>query len=219
MSFVNEKLLKYIDELQPRCQGELGLLQSQAYVEGLPIISNDVVKLLEFILKVKRPKRILEIGTAVGFSSMLMLSCLNEETQITTIDRYPYMIEHAKENYKKFGVEDKINFIVGQANEVLEKLVEENKKYDFVFMDAAKGQYINFLPYVLSLTEKNGIIMADDVLQNGTVANKREEIPHRQKTIYDRLNEFLYSITHDNRLSTTILTVGDGVALMQKVVD
>lgn len=219
MSFVNEKLLKYIDELQPRCQGELGSLQSQAYAEGLPIISNDVVKLLEFILKVKRPKRILEIGTAVGFSSMLMLSCLNEETQITTIDRYPYMIEHAKENYKKFGVEDKINFIVGQANEVLKKLVEENKKYDFVFMDAAKGQYINFLPYVLSLTEKNGIIMADDVLQNGTVANKREEIPHRQKTIYDRLNEFLYSITHDNRLSTTILTVGDGVALMQKVVD
>lgn len=216
MSLVEDYIAEYIENMLTDCPGELGELQKKAYEEGLPIIPKDVVKLLGFVLGIKKPKAILEIGMAVGFSASFMTQFLPEDGYIKTIDRYPVMIERAKENFEKFGLENKITVLEGNANDILPKMDE---KFDFVFMDAAKGQYITILPDVLRLTKKGGIIMADDILQDGRVAQDYMEIPRRQRTIHKRLNEFLYEITHNEKLRTSVLTVGDGVALIEKLED
>lgn len=216
MSLVEKYMEEYVNNMLTFCDGELGELQKKAYKDGLPIIPKDVVKLLGFILGIKKPKAILEIGMAVGFSSSFMSGFLPDDGYIKTIDRYPMMIEKAKENFKKLGVENKVTILEGNANEVLKTLDE---KFDFVFMDAAKGQYISILPDVLRLTKKGSIIMADDIFQDGRVAMDYYSIPRRQRTIHKRLNAFLYEITHNEKLRTTLLTVGDGVALIEKLED
>lgn len=216
MSLVENYLAEYINNIQTNCDGDLGELQKWAYEQGLPIIPKDVVKLLGFVLGLKKPKAILEIGMAVGFSASYMSQYLSEDGYIKTIDRYPLMIERARANFKKFGLEDKITILEGNANDILPTMDE---KFDFVFMDAAKGQYITILPEVLRLTKVGGIIMADDILQDGRVAQDYFEIPKRQRTIHKRLNEFLQEITHNEKLRTSILTVGDGVALIEKLED
>lgn len=214
MSLVAEYLEKYIDELQPKCEGELGEIQRNAYEKGVPIIPNDVVKLIGFLLSLKKPKKILEIGCAVGFSSSFMSGFLEEGGHLTTIDRFPVMIEQARANYKRLNLEDKITLIEGDAKDVLPTL--KNEEYDVIFMDAAKGQYINILPEVYRLLKVGGIIIADDILQDGTVALDISEIERRQRTIHYRLNDFLWEITHNPALKTSVLTVGDGVALCYK---
>ena len=216
MSLVENYLAEYINNIQTNCDGNLGELQKWAYEQGLPIIPKDVVKLLGFVLGLKKPKAILEIGMAVGFSASYMSQYLSEDGYIKTIDRYPLMIERARANFKKFGLEDKITILEGNANDILPTMDE---KFDFVFMDAAKGQYITILPEVLRLTKVGGVIMADDILQDGRVAQDYFEIPKRQRTIHKRLNEFLQEITHNEKLRTSILTVGDGVALIEKLED
>lgn len=216
MSLVDNYIAEYIDNMQTECEGQLGELQKWAYEQGLPIIPKEVVKLLGFVLGIKKPKAILEIGMAVGFSASFMSQFLPEDGYIKTIDRYPVMIEKAKENFKKFNLEDKITILEGNANDILPNLDE---KFDFVFMDAAKGQYITILPEVLRLTKVGGVIMADDILQEGRVAQDYFEIPKRQRTIHKRLNEFLQEITHNKKLRTSILTIGDGVALIEKLED
>lgn len=216
MSLTEDYIAKYIDNLQTDCKGELGELQRWAYANNLPIIPKDVVKLLGFVLGIKKPKAILEIGMAVGFSASFMSQFLPDDGYIKTIDRYPLMIEQAKKNFKKFNLEDKITILEGDANDILPALDE---KFDFVFMDAAKGQYITILPEVLRLTKKGSIIMADDILQEGRICRDYYDIPRRQRTIHKRLNEFLYEITHNEKLRTSILTIGDGVALVEKLED
>ncbi len=216
MSLVESYIAEYIDALQSDCEGELGELQRRAYEEGLPIVPKEVAKLLSFIVGLIRPKAVLEIGMAVGFSSCLMSQLLPEGGHIKTIDRYPYMIGEAKKNFKRFNVEDKVTILEGSALEILPTLDE---KFDFVFMDAAKGQYINMLPDVLRLTKKGSVIMVDDVLQDGRVAKDRLAVERRQRTIHTRLNDFLREITHSAVLRTSILTIGDGVALIEKLED
>ncbi len=216
MGFVDKKLESYVNNIQPLRKGELGRLQAEAYKEGLPIIPNDVVRLISVLLGIIKPQKILEIGMAIGFSSIFMSDYLQEGGSITTIDRYPYMIDRAKENFKHFDKEDKIHMLVGDAVEVLKELQPDNS-FDVVFMDAAKGQYINILPDVIRLTKKGGLIIADDVLQEGRVAMERLEVPRRQRTTHTRLNEFLEEISTNEGLESSILTIGDGVALIRKL--
>lgn len=213
MALIEDYLSDYIDDIQPYCGGALGELQQQAYEEGLPIIHNDVVRLLAVLLEMTRPKKILEIGMAVGFSASFMCGYLQDGGHLTTIDRYPIMIEAAKENFKKLGVEDKVTMKIGHAEEVL---AEMDDTFDFIFMDAAKSKYIEFLPHCLRMLGSGGIIVADDILQDGRVAQKYEEIPRRQRTIHKRMNEFLTVISNDPNLTSSILTIGDGVAVIRK---
>lgn len=216
MSLVNDYLEKYIDRLQPKCEGELGEIQKKAYENNVPIIPNDVVKLIGFLLSIIKPKKILEIGTAIGFSSSYMSKFITEDGHITTIDRFPVMYEQAVKNFEKLNLKDKITLIKGDANDILPTLEDE---FDIIFIDAAKGQYINFLPHIYRLLKVGGVIIADDILQNGTVALDSSEIERRQRTIHHRLNDFLWEITHNPAFNTTILTIGDGVALCHKIKD
>jgi len=206
-------LQDYLKSVLPLCGGELGELQKEAYKNSVPIISNDVVRLLSFVLSVKKPKNILEIGAAVGFSSSLMSKYISDGGNIVTIDRFDVMIEQFKKNIKKMGLNDKIQLIEGDACDILPML---NKKFDVIFLDAAKGQYIEMLPHCIRLLEAGGILIADDVLQEGRIARNRKDIPRRQRTIHKRMREFLWEISHNDALETAILTIGDGVALSYK---
>ena len=182
--------------------------------ETWPIIKPEVADFMKVILTIQKPKEILEIGTAVGYSAMLMSGFLEEEGKITTIERFPYMSEIAKKNIKRAGLEDKIEIIEGDAAGVLTTLEEE--KYDVVFMDCAKGQYINFLPDCIRVLRSGGILITDNVLHKGAVAKSRYLIDRRQRTTHGRLREFLYTITHHDGLTSSVIPIGDGVALSYK---
>lgn len=215
MNYVTEDYLNdYLRTVQPLYDGVLGEIQREAIANNVPIIPHETARFLSVILSVKKPTKILEIGTAVAFSAGLMSRYLMPGGKITTIDRYEIMINDAKKNIVRQGLEDTINLIEGDAAEVLPTL---NEKYDVIFMDAAKGQYSQFLPHCLRLLPVGGILIVDDVLQGGTIAQTRYEVPRRQRTIHKRLRNFLWDISHNEFLESSIVPVGDGVALCYKV--
>ena len=192
--------------------GILKELEDFARENHVPIIQPEVEKLLLVTGKLLKPRRILEVGTAIGYSAIVLSKVLDEGGKIDTVDRYELMIERAKNNIKRAGLEDTVNIIVGDAVEVLRCL---DKKYDMIFLDAAKGQYPEFLPECLRMLNKGGLLFSDNVLYKGMVAND-ELVVRRKKTIVKRLRDFLSSICENEELDTSILPVGDGVALSYK---
>ena len=212
MALIDENLDIYLNNLMPKVDGELGKLQQKSYEEGVPIIPNDVVRLISVLLSIKKPKKILEIGCAVGFSSSFMSSFLQDGGKVTTIERYPVMIEKAKANIKSLGLDNKIELIEGDANEVLKTL---NDEYDVIFMDAGKGHYNHFLPHCLRLLNEDGIIVADNVLFRGMVASQ-ELVKRRKITIVKRMREYLDLVTKDKDLITSVIPMGDGIAVTKR---
>lgn len=183
-------------------------------IEYWPIIKPEVADFMKVLLSLIKPAQILEIGAAVGYSSLLMSEFLDENGHITTIERFPYMFNIAKNNIEKSGLESKITLLEGDAAEILPTLTEET--YDLIFMDCAKGQYINFLPECIRLLKPNALLVTDNVLHKGTVARSRYLIDRRQRTTHSRLREFLWTITHSKHLKSSVLPVGDGIALSIK---
>ncbi|MCL2376911.1 MAG: O-methyltransferase [Defluviitaleaceae bacterium] len=212
----NGLLTEYLDGLTPLVAGRLGQFQQDAYDEGLPIISRDVANFLCTILAAKRPKNILEIGCAVGFSASLFAQFLPEGGKITTIDRFEYMINRAKENFDALGIAGKINLIEEDAGLALPKLASYGAKFDFIFMDCSKGQYIHFLPYCLEMLTSGGMLAVDDVLQNGDVALEFDQITRRQRTTYKNMREFLGAAISLEGCFASILPIGDGLLLITK---
>ncbi|MGG5371753.1 O-methyltransferase [Enterococcus sp. AZ196] len=210
---INEDILNYLRTEQKQLTGSLGELEELAHENGVPVIPHETVVFLQFLLKQKQPKNILEIGTAIGFSASLMAESLSKETQITTIDRFPVMIEKAKANFAKLGLDDQVTLLEGDAADLLKTL---EGPFDFIFMDSAKSKYITFLPECLRLLSDDGILMVDDIFQAGTVLQPIEEIPRKNRAIHRKLNEFLEVVTKSPDLSSTLLPLGDGVALISK---
>ena len=210
---VEDYISKYIRVLQPPYEGVLSEIQEAAIDNDVPIVPHEVARFLSVILTMKKPKRILEIGTAVGFSASLMSKYLDDGGHITTIDRYDIMLADAKKNIARMGIEDKVTILEGDANDILPTL---EGPYDVIFMDAGKGQYMNFLPHCLRLMPVGGILIADDILQGGYIAKSRYAVERRQRTIHKRLRNFLWEITHNPILETCLLPVGDGIALCYK---
>lgn len=173
--------------------------------------------LISFLLEMKKPNAVLEIGTAVGFSSMFMSEYVPEDTIIDTIEKVPIRIKCAKENFERYGKNDRITLYEGDAVDVLKKLAAEGRKYDFIFMDAAKGQYLNFLEPVLDMLTDDGLLVTDNVLQDGDIIQSRYAITKRDRTIHGRMREYLYFLTHSERFKTVVLPVGDGAALSQVI--
>lgn len=213
---IDERLSTYIDSISWQISPYLQEVEKQALADGVPIIRRSMQSLLQFLLLVKKPTAILEIGTAVGFSSMLMSECVADTVPIDTIEKVPVRIQNARANFEKYQKTERIHLIEGDAGEVLQQLVEAGKHYDFIFMDAAKGQYPVFLHPILTLLPENGMLVTDNVLQDGDIIESRYAITRRDRTIHGRMREFLYTLTHSAGLQTVVLPVGDGAAVTQR---
>ena len=200
----------YINSLNTGNTDFLEELEQTALETGVPVIRREMQSFIKTLLAMKKPKRILEVGTAVGFSTLLMCEYGPSDLQITTIENYEKRIPIAKENFKKAGREGQITLLEGDAGEILKTL---SGAYDFIFMDAAKGQYINWLPDILRLMEKGSVLVSDNVLQEGDIIESRYLVERRNRTIYKRMREYLYELTHNPILVTSVLPVGDGAAV------
>lgn len=210
---VDERLVTYINSLDRGNTDFLNQLEMEALRDHVPIIRRETQSLLKVLLELTAPSRILEVGTAVGFSALLMSTYGPGECRITTIENYEKRISAARENFKKAGKEKQITLLEGDAQKVLKTLEEP---FDFIFMDAAKGQYIHFLPDVLRLLSRSGILISDNVLQDGDIIESHFAVERRNRTIYKRMREYLSALKNSDVLETSILPLGDGVALSVK---
>lgn len=208
LSFIEEYLRSIIEPSIPM----LKEIEDYAEENHVPIISKEVSQFLKFMINVKKPVKILELGTAIGYSAISMSIFSEKKAHITTIERSDEMIERAKENIIKFGLEDHIKIIKGECLEVLESL---DDKYDMIFLDAGKGHYNHFHPHCMRLLEKNGIIIADNVLFRGMIASK-ERVKRRKITIVKRMKKYIEQITTDENLITSIIPMSDGIALIYR---
>ncbi|MCM1309054.1 MAG: O-methyltransferase [Butyrivibrio sp.] len=207
---VNENIVSFINSFD---KGESGLCRSiekEAREALVPVIRREMGAFLKTLLALKRPRRILEIGTAVGYSALLMSESIGGDAHITTIENYAPRISAAKENFRRAGKEDVITLLEGDAAHILRELSGE---YDFIFMDAAKAQYIAILPDIIRLLERGGLLVTDNVLQEGEITKPRFGVTRRNRTIYERMREYLYEVTHCKELQTSIIPIGDGAAL------
>ena len=215
---VDERITAYINSMEKELPSPLKELEKLALSEGVPIIRKEMQTFLRFLLAMHRPHRVLEVGTAVGFSAIYMSECIPEDCTITTIEKVEMRLVKARKNLTAAPKGDKITLLEGDALVVLRELAaDENNSYDFIFMDAAKAQYMNFLPEIMKLLSIGGLLLTDNVLQDGTVAESRYSVTRRDRTIHTRMREYLYTLTHMDELETAILPVGDGVTVSTRV--
>ena len=210
---VEKRLVTYINSLDTGNTKVLDEIEREALDSYVPIIRKEMQSFLKFLLAMKKPARILEVGTAVGFSAILMAEYDPVPCQIITIENYEKRIPIARENFKRAGKEAQITLLEGDAAEVLKTL---EGPYDFIFMDAAKGQYIHFFDDVLRLLAEGGILVSDNVLQDGDIIESHYAVTRRNRTIHKRMREYLYELTHNDSLTTSVLPIGDGVTISIK---
>ena len=210
---VDERMAAFIDSLDKGNTPFLDEIEKFAIETQVPIVRKSMQSLLKFLLALSKPKNVLEVGTAIGFSALLMSEYAPADCHITTIEKYEKRIPIARENFKKAGREDKITLLEGDAIEILKEL---EGPYDMIFMDAAKGQYIHFMPEILRLLSPGGMLISDNVLQDGDIIESRFAVTRRNRTIHARMREYLYELKHHPQLETVILPVGDGVTLSVK---
>ncbi|MDE5865397.1 MAG: O-methyltransferase [Lachnospiraceae bacterium] len=211
---VNERTVAFINSLDPGNTPFLNEIEKESKKTDVPIIRTEMQSFIKLLLAMKKPMSILEVGCAIGFSTLLMSEYAPKGCRITTIEKYEKRIPVAKENFKRAGKEDSITLLEGDALELLPKL---EGVFDFIFMDAAKGQYINFLPEVLRLMPEGGILLSDNVLQDGDIIQSRYAVTRRNRTIHTRMRDYLYELKHHPQLTTAVLPVGDGITVSVKI--
>ena len=209
---VNERIVSYINSLNADNEGVLA--ENEAKAAGVPVIRKEMENFLKVMLAVKKPAGILEVGAAVGYSSILMSMNVDSDCHITTIENCDIRIEQARHNIARAGKESQITLLEGDAMNILKDL--PSQEYDFVFMDAAKAQYINFLPEVLRVMKTSAVLISDNVLQEGSIAESRYAVTRRDRTIHARMREYMYELTHMNELITSIVPIGDGITMSVK---
>ncbi len=210
---IDERMAAFIDSFDKGNTPFLDEIERSAREAQVPVIRRSMQGLLKFLLELAKPKSILEVGSAVGFSALLMSEYAPEDCRITTIEKYEKRIPVARENFRRAGQEERITLLEGDATEILKAL---EGSFDFIFMDAAKGQYIHFLPDILRLLAPGGLLVSDNVLQDGDIMESRFAVTRRNRTIHARMREYLYELKHQPQLETVILPVGDGVTLSVK---
>jgi len=210
----DERVAAFINSLETKNSDILETIEQEALTDRVPIIRKETQSFLKVILAMQKPMRILEIGAAVGFSAILMSEYTSPEANIVTIENYDKRIPVARANFRRAGQESRITLLEGDALEILQQL---DDSFDFIFMDAAKAQYIYYLPEVLRLLAPEGILVSDNVLQNGDVIESRFSVDRRNRTIHSRMREYLYELKHSKDLLTSILPLGDGLALSRKI--
>lgn len=208
---VNERIDEYIELLSKENSEYIERIREEALATDVPIIKRSSEAFMKSLLKIKRYTNILELGTAVAYSTLIIAE--NSEAKITTVEKFEPRIKIAKENIKFSKFKDRIELICEDVDIVLKNLVIQNKKYDFIFMDAAKAQYIKWLPDIKLLLEDEGVLFSDNILQEGSIIESKFAIDRRDRTIHKRLREYLRALTSDKNLTTSIIPIGDGVAL------
>lgn len=212
MGNITEKYIeKYIKGTIPDSSNILQTLEQYAKEHHIPIIQPEVAQFIRVILNIKKPKNILEIGTAIGYSAIVMAETI-DDVKIITIERREDMIDIAKGNIRKAGYENRIEIMGGDAEDVLPCIDGE---FDMIFLDAAKGQYMDFLNLCLDKLNNDGVIISDNVLYKGMVAND-DLVVRRKKTIVKRMRQYLDYISKDKKFTSCVLPLGDGVALTYK---
>lgn len=210
---VDERFLDYMASLETDLPEGLKELEEHALATGVPIIRKDTQSLLKVLIKLTSPKEILEIGAAIGFSASLMADCMPADCKLTTIEKVEMRLVEARENLKKIKRADDVTLIEDDAAEALEKFCKDGRQFDFIFLDAAKGQYPAFLKSIIPMMKKGSLLVTDNVLQEGSLIDSKYVIERRDRTIHMRMRDYLYEIKHNRLLDTAILTVGDGMAL------
>lgn len=205
-----ERIAAYINSLASDDNELCERIAHEAVCAHVPIVRRETASLLKTMVILKQPRRILEVGTAVGYSALLMAQVMPEDAHITTIESYGKRAASAREHFELAGLADRITLLFGDAGEILGTL---DGPYDFIFMDAAKGQYLNWLPDILRILTPGGLLMSDNVLQGGDIVESRYAVERRNRTIHARMREYLYELTHKEELTTSIIPIGDGVAL------
>lgn len=210
---VDERMVAFIHSLEMPESDFLETIEQEALAAHVPIIRKETKSLLKVLVGIRKPMQILEVGTAVGFSALVMNAYAPEGSHITTIEKYEKRIPIARENFRRAGKETEITLLEGDALEVMKGL---SGSYDFIFMDAAKGQYINWLPDVMRLMKNGGVLISDNVLQEGDIIESHYLVERRNRTIYKRMREYLYELKHNPSLITSIIPLGDGVTVSVK---
>ncbi|WP_455950054.1 O-methyltransferase [Eubacterium sp.] len=211
---VDERIVSYIHSLEKTNSDILEKIEKEAHGDNVPIIRKEMESFLRVMLELKRPKRILELGTAVGYSAILMSECIEKKSKIVTIENYEKRIPIAKQNIKDAGKEKVIELLEGDAMEIMPTLQEN--QFDFVFMDAAKAQYIHFLPEVMRLMKKGAVLITDNVLQEGDLIESKYVVRRRDRTIHKRMREYLEVVKNSKDLETSIVPIGDGITVSVK---
>lgn len=211
---IDERMAAFIDSLDKGNTPFLDEIEKYALETRVPIVRKSMQSLLKFLLAFSKPKNILEVGTAIGFSALLMDEYSPADCHITTIEKYEKRIPVARENFRRAGAEERITLLEGDAAEILREL---DGAYELIFMDAAKGQYGSFLPDILRLLSPGGLLVSDNVLQDGDIIESRFAVTRRNRTIHARMRDYLYELKHHPQLETVVLPVGDGVTLSTKV--
>ena len=212
----DERMLTFIHSFDREKPDYLNELEQYSLETNVPIIRPQMQSLLRLLVTWGKPMRILEVATAIGFSALLMSEYAPRGCHITTIEKYEKRIPIAKENFMKYKKENDITLLEGDAVEILSTLSDDGA-YDMIFMDAAKGQYIHFLPDILRLLAPNGMLVSDNILQEGELIESKYAVTRRNRTIHNRMREYLYALTHEDMLETMILPIADGVTLSVKV--
>lgn len=206
----------FIESMTEDIPSDLKELKDQCMEDNLPVIRQPAERLLRLLLTMKRPEKVLEIGAAAGYSAIFMMSLLNTDARLDTIESFYERAERARDNFSKFGFSDRINLFEGDAGQILPKL---NDQYDFIFLDAAKGQYISWLPEIIRLMAPGAVLVSDNVLQDGSILMSHFVIPRRMRTINKRMRQYLKAVSKDERLVTDILNAGDGMTVSVRKYD
>ncbi len=191
-------------------------LEKQALAAEVPIIRRGTRDMLRYLLRTLKPDKVLEVGTAIGYSALFMKECLPGNSSITTVEKVAMRLTEARKNLAEYDKEGRICLLEGDARTVLKDLVKKGKTYSFIFMDAAKGQYLNFLPDILALLESGGVLVSDNILHEGDVLESRYGVMRRDRTIHGRMREYLQVITQHEQLETICLPIGDGMTISTK---
>ena len=207
---VDERMVTYINSLDMGNTPLLNEIEKEAKADLVPVIRREMQSFLKVLLAIHRPLRVLEVGTAVGFSALLFCEYGPENMQATTIEKYEKRIPIARENFRRAGRENQVTLLEGDAADILKELQES---YDLIFMDAAKGQYIHFLDDVLRLMKPGSVLVSDNVLQGGDIIESHYAVERRNRTIYKRMREYLYELKHNDKLLTSVIPLGDGVTV------
>ncbi|MFD0897154.1 O-methyltransferase [Loigolactobacillus binensis] len=210
---VKPEVLAFLRQQTTQLTGALGELEKKAHADGVPVIPHETVTFMQTLINLQRPRTVLEVGTAIGFSASLFATCMGPTGQVTSIDRYPLMLEHARANIARLGLEKQINLLAGDAADILPTLTPS---YDLIFMDSAKAKYLDFLDDCLRLLATDGVLLIDDVLQGGTVFAAKTTIAHRNQAIHRKLNQLLERVFNEPTLIATLLPLGDGLLLITK---